>query len=586
MKRFLYSLLGSLAAIWISFGIFFLLFILILAAAATNGSSVTPVKVDKHSILHIDLSGGIVDRQLPINIMDEIYGQSTQQIPLNKLVGAIEIAKEDDRIEGIYLECNGGGGGLAQSQALINAITDFKQSGKWVMAYSDNFTQGNYFIASAADSIFLNPIGMVDIHGLTATTMFFKDLLDKIGVEAQVVKVGTYKSAVEPFILTDMSEANREQQLHYITNIWNVLTDAIAQSRHVTPQTVNNWADSFAYAQSADYYVKNKIIDKTLYRHEMKEMLGRITDEEEPNLIDAIAYFDSENNGSTGKKKVNIAVLYAIGDITESGRDGITSDKLVPEILKLAENKNIDGLILRVNSGGGSAFASEQIWEALEQFKKISSKPFYVSMGDMAAAGGYYISCGADRIYAESLTLTGSIGIFGIIPNAQKLLNDKLGINTATISTNKGDFPGFLKPMSSEQRAAMQGYVDRGYKLFVSRCAAGRHVPYDSIAAIAEGRVWDGKSALERGLVDKLGGLDMALADMAADLDAADDYSVQEFPKLTTKWWEQALEMSKADMKSRMVINELGDAAPIYNTLRSLKDMDYLQCRMDFVTIE
>ena len=260
-------------------------------------------------------------------------------------------------------------------------------------------------------------------------------------------------------------------------------------------------------------------------------------------------------------------MLYAVGDITESGNDGITSDRLVPQILDLAKESDIDGLILRVNSGGGSAYASEQIWEALEQFKSLTGKPYYVSMGDVAASGGYYISCGADRIYAEPVTLTGSIGIFGLIPDAHRLLNDKIGVHTSTVATNKGQFPGLLNAMTPDQRNAMQSYVDRGYELFVKRCAEGRGVSVDSIKAIAEGRVWDGLTASRIGLVDRLGGLDMALADMAAELDAADNYKIKEYPDLKFKWWEEVLNMS-SNMKASVVETELGQYAPLYRMAR------------------
>lgn len=586
MKHFLYSLLGTIAGLWLSVGIGFLLLIVMMVGAAASGSSGVPVEVKDHSILHINLSGMVVDRQQPVNIVDELYGQADEQIALNNLIDAISAAKNDDKIEGIFLDCKGASAGMAQMQAIVNSLADFKTSGKWVLAYSDNYTQSNYYIATTADSIFLNPIGMVDIHGLSATTLYFKDLLEKIGVEAQVVKVGTYKSAVEPFLLNDMSEANREQQSHYLTRIWSVLTDAMAQSRKVTPAEVNAWADDFSFTQDVSYYVKNKIIDKTLYRHEMESLLGTLTGEEDPRLVDFNDYYGAVSEKQKSKGDKTIAILYAVGDITEDGNGGIASERLVPEIMDLTENEDIDGLILRVNSGGGSAFASEQIWEALQQFKKRTNKPFYVSMGDVAASGGYYISCGADRIYAEPLTLTGSIGIFGIIPSAQKLLNDKIGVNTATVATNKGELPNFFKAMSTEQRAAMQGYVDRGYKLFVSRCAQGRKVPFDSIAAVAEGRVWDGKSALEHGLIDKLGGLDIAIADMAADLDAVDDYKIEEYPSLTFKWWEEMLRMSKNDLSARIVERELGAAAPYYSTIKSFKNMHPLQCRMDYVTIQ
>lgn len=290
----------------------------------------------------------------------------------------------------------------------------------------------------------------------------------------------------------------------------------------------------------------------------------------------------------TKKKGAKIAVLYALGEISDAGSNGITSEKLVPEIFKLIDNDDIDGLVLRVNSPGGSAFASEQIWEALQQFKKETGKPFYVSMSDVAASGGYYISCGADRIYAEPLTITGSIGIFGMIPDAQELLNDKLGINTATVRTNKTQLPDLFSDMSPELYANMQAYVNRGYETFVKRCAEGRNMPVDSIKAIAEGRVWDGLTAKKLGLVDKLGGLELALADMAAELNNgkdSKDYQIKEFPKVKMEWWEELMNLN-SQLKMRAVREQLGDAMPYYEALMNMKSMSSLQCRMDYILIK
>lgn len=586
MKQFFMSFLGAVAGIWVSILLLSVLSIVALVAMAlSSGTETGNINIKSHSILHVDLSGEITDRATPIDFMKEIYGASEGSIALNDLISSIKSAANDKDIEGLYLELNGSSAGLAQRQAIIAAINEFKQTGKWVYAYSDNITQGDYFVACAADSIFLNPIGMVDIHGLAATTMYFKDLLDKIGVDVQVVKVGTYKSAVEPFILNDISEANREQQLHYLGNIWNQVCNTISTGRNVSIQQVNEWADGYTYTMPIDYYLENKIVDRAVYRREMKDILATKTDCEEPRLVGFNDYYAVKGklDKSVGKKE--IAVLYAVGDITESGEGGIASDALVPQILDLMDDDDIQGLILRVNSGGGSAFASEQIWEALEQFKAVTGKPFYVSMGDYAASGGYYISCGADRIYAEPLTLTGSIGIFGLIPNAQKLLNDKIGINTSTVATNKGSLPSFTEPMTPAQEAAMQSYVNRGYELFVSRCAEGRNVPVDSIKAIAEGRVWDGTSAAQLGLVDKLGGLDMAIAEMAADLEISDDYYVKEYPKVKFKWWEELFEISKS-VKAMVMKNELGETMKYYNTIKDLNEIDHIQCRMDFVEIK
>lgn len=586
MKKFFYSFLGTIAGIWVSVILGTLLIFLTIGVIAASGDSKGSVKIKDDSILHLQLNGTVADRASTRNLVDELYGSETATINLNDIVDAIAAAKDDDRIKGIYLDCGGMSVGLAQAQAIIKALDDFKKSGKWVFSYADTYSQGDYYVASASDSLFINPIGMIDIHGLSSTTMYFKDLLDKIGVEAQVVKVGTYKSAVEPFILDGMSDANREQQEHFLGNIWKYMKERLAQRRKVPTDSIDSWANGFSFARNGAYYQKERLVDGMKYRHQMEKMMADKTGKEkEPSLI---AYTDYLTAAESPLKKhkdsgKNIAVLYALGDITESGSDGIASDRLVPVILDLADNENIDGLILRVNSGGGSAYASEQIWEALEQFKAKSKKPFYVSMSDVAASGGYYISCGADKIYAEPLTLTGSIGIFGIIPNIQPLLKDKLGVNTATVSTNKGNFPSIMEPMSEGQRAAMQSYVDNGYELFVGRCAKGRKRSVDQIKAIAEGRVWDGQSALKNGLVDKLGGLDDALADMTKAL-GADTYYITEYPEVKNKWWEMLLEMDP-EMQSAVAGNDMAAASYCLKVMRQIRTIYPLQARMDYIRI-
>ncbi len=576
-----------MAGIWFSLLIGMVLFIMVIAAAVANTSTSQPstVKIKPHSILTIDLSGEVADREQAPDLMSQIYGDETKILALNNMVKAIQCAATDANVEGIYLKCNGVSIGMAQLQALVDALRLFRHSGKWVVSYADNYTQADYIIACAGDSIFVNPIGMVDVHGLSSTTLYFKDLLDKLGVDVQVVKVGTFKSAVEPFTQRESSEANKLQQRVYINSIWQSLRSIIAQGRGVSDSTVTRWADVNLYAQPASYLLDQRVADDTIYRHAMKERLAAITAQKEPSLVDLSDYMLTktvqtfDNRGSK-----HIAVLYATGDITESGKDGIASERLVPEILKLADDETIDGLIMRVNSGGGSAFASEQIWEALEQFKQKTGKPFYVSMSDMAASGGYYISCGADRIYAESETLTGSIGVFGLIPNLQGLLANKLGITTSTEATNTGAFPSVLRAMTPQQRAAMQGYVERTYQLFVERCAAGRGLSVDSVKVIAEGRVWDGATAQTIGLVDEIGGLQQAIADMAASLDALGDVKVEEYPSLQTKWWEELLKMSQS-METRYVRSRLGDAWPYYQAVEQVKQLDPRQARMEVITL-
>ena len=586
MKKFLYSFLGSMAAIWLSVLLGGLL--LIFTFAAIFSSSAKQLTIEDHSILHIDLSGEIVDRDGPLSLLSLLQSGNLYQLSLSDILYAIDQATGDERIEGIYLECNGATVGMAQAQAIGEALEKFRKSGKFVWAYSDNFTQGNYLIATSADSIYLNPIGMVDIHGLQAQTTFYKGLLDKLGVEMQVVKVGTYKSAVEPFMLTGMSEANRQQQEHFLGRIWGCYTSTVAKARKTTVDSVNCWADSFAFTQPADWYTANNIVDKLLYRHQIEDRLAKKTaQEKDAKLVDVTTYAEERRALSQGgDKKKTIAILYAGGEITENGDEGIASDRMVPEIMDLIDNEDIDALILRVNSGGGSAFASEQIWEALEQFKKQTGKPFYVSMGDMAASGGYYISCGADRIFAQPTTLTGSIGIFGMIPNFQPLMQDKLGINTQTVSTNSGGAPTPFEPMTPGQRQAMQKYVDRGYELFTSRCAKGRHMSIDSIKAIAEGRVWDGQSALEIGLVDQLGSLQTTVNEMAKKLGVdAKDVAVQEYPELTTQWWRTLVEMSDDEVKTALRDRYFSVEQMGLRALRRLQGQNAIQARTNVVEI-
>lgn len=587
LKRFFENFLAVLAGLWVTIFLCFLLLMVFVGAIVSLTS--TDAKPDMaslkdHNVLRISLDGTITDRATPINLMDQLYGDNETSLPLNDIVRALKLASEDKAIDGIMLDCKGASMGMAQMQAIITAINQFKESGKWVFAYSDNYTQGNYALACAADSIFINPIGMVDVHGLSTTVVYFKDMLDKLGVDVQVVKVGTYKSAVEPYILNDMSDANREQTSQFLSNIWGNISEHIAKNRKVSTDTVNQWANGFLFAKATEDYVRLKVVDGMKYRHEFDDMIAAKINEDEPNYVDFTSYVSLQKNINSSKSGKQIAVLYAVGTITESAKDGIASETIVPQILDLAEDDDVDGLILRVNSGGGSAFASEQIWEALQQWKSITGKPFYVSMGDYAASGGYYISCGADRIYAEPLTLTGSIGIFGLIPNVQKLFNDKIGIHTSTVSTNTSNFPDFFRTMNPEQRAAMQGYVERGYELFVSRCANGRHMPVDSIKAIAEGRVWDGSAALRIGLVDKLGGLQQAIADMASELESAEDYYVVEYPAVKFKWWEELLDMSN-QMQSKAMENQLKEWVPYYTTIKNIKQLAPLQARMDYIEL-
>ena len=575
-----------MAGIWLSVligGALLVFTFVALIGSAMGGSS---VKVEDQSVLRITLSGEIVDRASDMSLNEVLQSQGEMPLSLTDIVDAVTAAKTDDRIEGILLECSGIGAGMAQCDEILAALRDFKSSKKWIVAYSDNYSQADYFIASAADSLLVNTVGMIDIHGLGSTTLYFKDLLDKVGVDAQVVRVGTYKSAVEPFLLSDMSEANREQITGFLGRIWDNMAGTIAKNRGVHIDSVNAWANSFEFSLPTESYVSSGVATGMIYRRQLDDMIAALTATDEPKYIDLEDYVAAAGVRPSGKGEKTVAVLYALGDITESSEGGIASDRLVPQILELAENKDIDALVLRVNSGGGSAFASEQIWEALEQYKAVSGKPFYVSMGDYAASGGYYISCGADKIFASPLTLTGSIGIFGVIPNIQPLLKEKLGVNPVSINTNEGSMPTFMAPMTAEQRDAMQSYVNRGYELFVGRVASSRGLSVDSVKEIAQGRVWDGLSAFECGLVDEIGGLRACLDAMAKELGCKyDELNIQRYPDVQDQWWMPLLAAGGQQMYA-MLASPMPEGTEEYmKMLRSIATMYPLQARANYITL-
>ncbi|MCC8036610.1 MAG: signal peptide peptidase SppA [Bacteroidales bacterium] len=589
LKKFFIALTGSLAAIWISIILLFIMVLVAVTTAIASSSQSSSVKIRDHSILKVDLTGSIPERiEGGGSIIDQIYQTQSDKAStsVSEIVAAINTAANDKRIDGLYLYCGGASMGMAGRIEVRDAVLNFKDSGKWVIAYGDNYTQGDYIIATAADSLIVNPAGAVEIHGLASQTIYFKGLLDKLGVEMQVIKVGSFKSAVEPYILTGPSEASLLQQRSYVDGIWNTMVPLVAESRGVTEQQVNMWADSIAFTWPVERLLKERIVTSSAYEHTVDQLLADLTKRKK---IDDLRLLTTNEyaQGTTilpSDGSDEIAVLYAVGDINDSGSKGIVPSSLIPIIDDLADDDNVKGLVLRVNSGGGSAFASEQIWEALQRFKE-SGKPFYVSMSDYAASGGYYISCGADKIYAMPQTLTGSIGIFGMIPCAQGLVHDKLGLNVSTVSSNaNGDFPTLTAPMTPFQRASMQKMVEEGYELFTSRVAAGRDMPIDSVKAIAEGRVWYGVQALENGLVDELGTLEDAIVDMTDELKIS-SYSVNYYPELNQSLWEMILS-AQADMEYKIVSDHLGDSYLLWEASRWLAALSPLQARAENIRIE
>lgn len=535
MKQFWNIVIGSFVGVWIALLLFsvlsfFMSFAFMGTLSMLGKSSVT--EITDNSILKLDLGRTVDERASEDDFVSTLLNDSPAPTGLDEILHAIETAKQDSRISGIYIECNGISAGTASLYEIRKALADFKkESGKFIYAYGDNMSQADYYLASAADSIFINTIGSLDLRGLAVSVPFFKKALDKIGVEMQIVRVGTFKSAVEPYILTEMSNANRLQYSTFVNNIWGNMTETMSLSRQITPERINEMTDSIVFLQTPEYLVANKLIDGTCYKHEIENKLKKtigIDNDDDINFLSVKDLSQELDYNGNGKE---IAVIYAVGEIYDGGDEGINSESLSKTILEIADNDNIAGVVLRVNSPGGSAYGSEQIWNALQQIKK-AGKPLAVSMGDMAASGGYYISCGADRIFAEPLTLTGSIGVFGMIPCFQELLEDKIGITQSVVKTNSNsEFPMITEKMTPSQAAAMQRMVNNTYELFVKRCAEGRNITTDSIKMIAEGRVWDGISAKDIGLIDEFGNLNDAI-NWVAEKANVQDYSISVAPEM------------------------------------------------------
>ncbi len=589
LKRFFISFAGSMAAIWLSALLAVVLFIVFVATLVAKFEEKS-VQVHDHSVLVVDLTGEIDERPGQPTVRDIIVSDGEIELTqgLNQIISSINEAANDPNIDGIYIKVGGSTAGMASRMAIVEALDRFKKSKKWVLAYGNYYDQGDYIVATAADELYVNPQGVVNIAGLSATTPFFKELLDKVGVEMQIFKVGTYKSAVEPFILTQMSEASREQQVSYLNAIWDSLASQIASARGVDSTQVNAWADSICTTWSAQRLIDNKIVNDAIYEHDMMLKLAKLTDNkdiDDINFVTTTEYAKATNIDLNPLDMVDnndkIAVLYAVGDITDETGDGIVASQMLPVINDLIDDESVKGLVLRVNSSGGSAFASEQIWEALKRFKD-SGRPFYVSMGDVAASGGYYISCGADKIFAQPQTLTGSIGIFGMVPCAKTLLNDKLGINTATVSTNGAPMT-IVEPFSPAQAAAMQRRIEEGYATFIGRCADGRGMTPEQINAIGQGRVWSGQQALERGLVDQLGTLSSTIDAIKADHNLS-SCKVVEYPSSDNNIMQQILEM-QAETATKQLDQHLGQAAPLYHAIDRITNLEPVQCRMEQVIL-
>ncbi len=566
-------MLGTMAGLWITIIVITIVgFSILTAVVASFATSKESVDFSKKTVLYLDLDGVMQERRQPAGVWQVVQERENGGETLVNTLDAIYKAAYDSKIEGIYINAGSGSCGIAAREEIISALQKFKETGKWIMAYADSYSQGNYILASVADNMYLNPSGSVDVRGVASQVPFMKGLLDKLGVKMQIVRVGTFKSAVEPYMNSEMSPASRLQTQAMIDTIWDYSVDVVAENRGVEAVKVNDWADSIMGTWSAERILNAEAVTELAYRREVEDSIRErcnLAHEDELPLISPSDYLSHKNDAFMAKGDSHVAVLFAVGDIVDSGDGGIVGETMVPEILELADDDNVKALVLRVNSGGGSAFASEQIWEALEYFKS-KGKPFYVSMGDYAASGGYYISCGADKIYADRTTLTGSIGVFGVIPDFSGLVTDKLGVTFSTVQTNRNAaFLSTVASMTPEQAAAMQNSVDLIYEQFTSRVAEGRGMSQDSVKAIAEGRVWVGGKAVEIGLVDQIGGLHAAIRDIARDCDLDED-DVVYYPDVTE---EMMVEFIRSAMKDVSIDGVSIDA----NTLRMMKYVDNLQ---------
>jgi len=499
--------------------------------------SPSKVKLEDYSVYKLELSGSLVEQAQEANpfadLMKDVpmYGnQMAEATGLDQILDNIRLAEQDDKIKGIYLY----DGSMAMSPASAKAIRDrlllFKQrSGKWIIAYSDNYNATNYYVASVADKIYLNFTGHIGWHGLAAQKMYFTRLMEKVGVEMQILKVGTFKSAVEPYFRTSMSEADRLQTQRYLQGIWDEYRQAVSASRGIAEADLDKYAEEYIDLSNADAFVTSHLADTVVYREDMDEILRIMSGSKDYKLMTTGKLAQVER--PKAKAKDRIAVLYAEGTIVGDEGDGITAKNILKQIKEIKKDDQVKAVVFRVNSPGGSADASEEIWHGVKDMQ-AKGLPVVVSMSDLAASGGYYISCAADYIYAEPTTLTGSIGIFGTIPNVKKL-RDKIGLDMDEVGTHRHsamESSMLMNGMNSEEQAMMQAMIERGYDLFTSRCAEGRKMTQDDIKKIAEGRVWLGKDALEIGLVDSLGNIDDAIA-KAAQLAGIESYDINYYPE-------------------------------------------------------
>ena len=583
MKDFLKFTLATITGIIVSGVLLFIVSILMMFSMLYSSDS--EVTVRENSILKLDLNGSLVERsgEGPWAIL---MGDESAAYGLDDLLASIRKAKENENIKGIYIEATDlATDGFAALKEVRDALADFKESGKFIVAYGDMYTQPMYYVASVADRVLLNPEGMLEWSGLSSMPVFYKDLMDKLGIRWQIFKVGTYKSAVEPFVGMEMSEANREQTMDYLASLWAEMAAEVADSRGVTVDDLNRAADRMLLFQPAAECVQAGLADTLIYKNDVRDYLKQWVGIDKDDDLRTLGLKDMKNvkkNVPKDKSGNIVAVYYAdgmIGSLMAGDGESIDGNQMIRDLRELKEDEDVKAVVLRINSPGGSAYDSEQIWHAIGELKK--EKPVIVSMGDYAASGGYYIACNADTIVAEPTTLTGSIGIFGMMPDMQGLAQ-KVGVSFDVVKTNEFSDMGIpVRPMTESEKALMQAYVERGYDLFLTRVSEGRGMTKEAVDQVGQGRVSTGVRAKELGLVDELGGLDRAL-EIAVARAGVEGYTRMDYPAKKSAW-EQLMEFSPADyVKARVLQGRAGQWLRGVETLDRFEVKDALQARMPF----
>lgn len=586
MKNFFKQVLATVVGL-IAFGaiVTFMGIISIVGMIASGDS--TP-EVRNNSVMVLNLSG-VIDEQGQEDFLGTLTGNTMSNLGLDNMLSAIKKAKDNDKIKGIYIEAGILQAGYATMQEIRNALLDFKKKGKWIVAYGDTYTQGTYYIASAADKVYLNPKGMIDWHGLGAQPQFYKDLMAKFGVRYQVVKVGTYKSFTETYTEDKMSDANRTQVSAYINGTWNNICKAVSESRKISTDSLNAYADRLITFEPAENILKYKMVDGLIYADQVKDEIKKMLKIGKDKKIKQIGLSEMANIKDKKAKGDEIAVYYAYGSIVQSGAASVLSQEhsiVGPEVCKdledLMNDDDVKAVVVRINSGGGDAYASEQLWHQMVELKK--KKPVVVSMGDYAASGAYYMSCPANWIVAQPNTLTGSIGIFAAIPDMSGLITQKLGVKFDEVKTNRNSTFGnvMARPFNDEELSYLQAYVNRGYQLFRQRVADGRRQKTADIEKVAQGRVWLGSDALKIKLVDELGGLNQAVA-KAASLAKLKEYHTKNYPAVPS-WTEQLMASAgRNNYLDEQLRLTLGDLYEPFVMLRSMNEREVLQARIPFV---